>query len=205
MTRQTEVCAGFLEYADTHVGRLVDALEELGILGDALILYIIGDNGACAEGGLNGAFMITTSSNGGAEYETLEFWTEHLDVLGGPHAYNHYAVGWAHALCTPYQWTKQVASHNGGTRNGTIVHWPAKVTGTGDVRSQWHHVIDVAPTTLELAGIDERDTVNGVTQIPMQGVSFAYSLNDATADERHHTQYFELMGNRGIYHAAGRL
>jgi Sulfatase len=144
--------------------------------------------------------MITTASNGGAEYETPEFWTEQLDDLGGPHAYNHYAVGWAHALCTPYQWTKQVASHYGGTRNGTIVHWPAKVDGAGEVRSQWHHVIDVAPTILELAGIEEPDTVNGVTQIPMQGVSFAYSLNDATADERHHTQYFELMGNRGIYH-----
>jgi arylsulfatase A-like enzyme len=200
LRRQMEVYAGFLEYADTHVGRIVDALEELGVLEDTLVLYIIGDNGASAEGGLNGAFMITTASNGGAEYETPEFWTEHLDELGGPHAYNHYAVGWAHALCTPYQWTKQVASHYGGTRNGTIVHWPAKVDGKGEVRNQWHHVIDVAPTILELAGIEQPDTVNGVTQIPMQGVSFAYSLNDADADERHHTQYFELMGNRGIYH-----
>jgi arylsulfatase A-like enzyme len=106
LRRQMEVYAGFLEYADTRVGQIVDALEELGVLEETLILYIIGDNGASAEGGLNGAFMITTASNGGAEYETPEFWTEHLDELGGPHAYNHYSVGWAHAPCTPYQWPR---------------------------------------------------------------------------------------------------
>ena len=200
LARQMEVYAGFLEYADHHTGRVIDALEELGILDDTLVYYIIGDNGASAEGGPLGTFMITTTSNGGREYETVEFWNEHLDQLGGPHAYNHYAYGWAHALCTPYQWTKQVASHYGGTRNGTIVHWPAKISGSGETRHQWHHVIDVAPTILELAGIEEPHTVNGVTQIPMQGVSMAYSFDDAEADERHTTQYFELMGNRGIYH-----
>ena len=200
LRRQMEVYAGFLEYADTECGRVIDALEELGVLDDTLVLYIIGDNGASAEGGLNGAYMITTASNGGGEYETPEFWTEHLDDLGGPTAYNHYAVGWAHGLCAPYQWTKQVASHYGGTRNGTIVHWPARIAARGETREQWHHVIDVAPTILELAGIPEPDTVNGVTQIPIQGVSFAYTFDDEAAAERHHTQYFELMGNRGIYH-----
>jgi arylsulfatase A-like enzyme len=197
--RQMEVYAGFLEYADTQSGRVIDALDELGVLDDTLVIYIIGDNGASAEGGLKGTFMITTASNGGGEYETADFWREHLDDLGGPTAYNHYSVAWAHALCAPYQWTKQVASHYGGTRNGTIVHWPARIKGRGEVRNQWHHVIDVAPTILELAGIAEPDTVDGVTQIPMQGVSMAYSFDDATAEERHHTQYFELMGNRGIY------
>ena len=200
LSRQMEVYAGFLEYADHHTGRVIDALEELGILDDTLIYYIIGDNGASAEGGEFGTFMITTTANGGAELQTLDFWNEHLDKLGGPHAYNHYAYGWAHALCTPYQWTKQVASHYGGTRNGTIVHWPSKISGKGEVRNQWHHVIDVAPTILELADIAEPHTVNGVTQIPMQGVSMAYSFNEADAAERHVTQYFEMMGNRGIYH-----
>ncbi|ADB51484.1 arylsulfatase [Conexibacter woesei] len=200
LSRQMEVYAAFLEYADTECGRVLDALEELGVLDDTLVLYIIGDNGASAEGGLNGAYMITTASNGGGEYETPQFWQEHLSEVGGPRAYNHYSVAWAHALCAPYQWTKQVASHYGGTRNGTIVHWPARIRASGEVRTQWHHVIDVAPTILELAGIAEPDTVNGVTQVPMQGVSFAYSFDDADADERHHTQYFELMGNRGIYH-----
>jgi len=144
--------------------------------------------------------MLTTASNGGAEYETLDFWKEHLDEVGGPKAYNHYAVGWAHALCTPYQWTKQVASHYGGTRNGTIVHWPSHIQGQGQTREQWHHVIDIAPTILELAGIAEPHTVNGVTQVPMHGVSMAYSFNEAKAAERYVTQYFEIMGNRGIYH-----
>lgn len=199
LAHQMEVYAAFLEYADHHTGRVIDALEELGVLDDTLVYFIIGDNGASAEGGINGAFMLTTASNGGAEYETAAFWKQHLDEVGGPKAYNHYAVGWAHALCTPYQWTKQVASHYGGTRNGTIVHWPARIAG-GELRSQWHHVIDVAPTILDLAGLAQPHTVNGVTQVPMHGVSMAYTFNDAEADERHLTQYFEIMGNRGIYH-----
>lgn len=170
------------------------------ILEETLVYYIIGDNGASAEGGLNGAFMITTASNGGAEIENIDFWKSHVDEIGGPTAYNHYAVAWAHAMCTPYQWTKQVASHYGGTRNGTIVHWPSGITGKGEVREQWHHVIDVAPTILDLAGLAQPHTVNGVTQVPMHGVSMAYSFNEAGAPERHKTQYFEIMGNRGIYH-----
>jgi len=123
-----------------------------------------------------------------------------LDKLGGPESYNHYAVGWAHALDTPYQWTKQVASHWGGTRNGTIVHWPKGIKGKGEIRSQFHHVIDVAPTILEAIGIPEPIFVNGVQQRPIEGVSMLYSFNDAKAAERHETQYFEMFGNRGIYH-----
>ncbi|WP_292765769.1 arylsulfatase [Microbacterium sp. UBA3486] len=200
LAHQMEVYAAFLEYADFHTGRVIDALEEQDILDETLVYYIIGDNGASAEGGINGAYMLTTASNGGGQFETVEFWNEHLDKVGGPEAYNHYSVAWAHAMCTPYQWTKQVASHYGGTRNGTIVHWPSAIEGSGEVRHQWHHVIDLAPTVLDVAGLAEPHTVNGVTQIPMHGVSMAYSFNAPDADERHVTQYFELMGNRGIYH-----
>jgi hypothetical protein len=124
----------------------------------------------------------------------------HLDEFGGPNSYNHYAVGWAHALDTPYQWTKQVASHWGGTRNGTIVHWPAKIQAKGEVRTQFTHVIDVAATVLDIAGLPEPTIVNGVQQMPLQGVSMAYSFDAAGAAERHETQYFEMFGNRGIYH-----
>jgi arylsulfatase len=123
-----------------------------------------------------------------------------LDKLGGPESYNHYAVGWAHAMNTPYQWTKQVASHWGGTRNGTIVHWPNGIEGKGELRSQFHHVIDVAPTILEAAGLPEPISVNGVQQMPIEGVSMLYTFNDASAAERRETQYFEMFGNRGIYH-----
>ena len=123
-----------------------------------------------------------------------------LDKLGGPESYNHYAVGWAHAMDTPYQWTKQVASHWGGTRNGTIVHWPKGIKAKGEMRWQFHHVIDVAPTILEAAGLPEPVSVNGVQQRPIEGVSMLYSFNDAKAAERHETQYFEMFGNRGIYH-----
>ncbi|MCS5736340.1 arylsulfatase [Herbiconiux daphne] len=200
LAHQMEVYAAFLEYADFHTGRVIDSLEEQGILDDTLVYYIIGDNGASAEGGINGAYMLTTASNGGAEFETVEFWNEHLDKVGGPVAYNHYSVAWAHAMCTPYQWTKQVASHYGGTRNGTIVHWPSQIEASGEVRNQWHHVIDIAPTVLDVARLAEPHTVNGVTQIPMHGVSMAYSFNAPDAADRHTTQYFELMGNRGIYH-----
>jgi arylsulfatase len=125
---------------------------------------------------------------------------ERLDDFGGPDSYNHYAVGWAHAMCTPYQWTKQVASHWGGTRNGTIVHWPAGIKAKGEVRSQFAHVIDVAPTVLEAAGLPAPTFVDGVQQKPIEGVSMAYSFDDAGAAERRTTQYFEMFCNRGIYH-----
>jgi arylsulfatase len=200
LARQMEVYAGFLEYADHHVGRLIDALKKINQLDNTLIYYIIGDNGASAEGTLQGTYNELIPFNGAAALETPEFLMSKLDKLGGPESYNHYAVGWAHALNTPYQWTKQVASHWGGTRNGTIVHWPKGIKGKGEVRSQFHHVIDVAPTILELAGLPEPLYVNGVQQHPIEGVSMAYSLNDAAAAERHETQYFEMFGNRGIYH-----
>ena len=200
LRRQMEVYAGFLEHADHHVGRLVDALADLGVLEDTLVYYIIGDNGASAEGTLNGTFNEMINFNGAAALETPEFLMARLDDLGGPDSYNHYAVGWAHAMDTPYQWTKQVASHWGGTRNGTVVHWPKGIAAKGELRPQFCHVIDVAPTVLEAAGLPEPVSVNGIQQQPLHGVSMAYAFADAGAAERHETQYFEMFGNRGIYH-----
>ena len=200
LRRQMEVYAGFLEYTDHHIGRLLDGLQKLNILDDTLVYYIIGDNGASAEGTLNGAYNEMANFNGLAALETPEFLMARYDKLGGPESYNHYAVGWAHAMNTPYQWTKQVASHWGGTRNGTIVHWPNGIKAKGEIRSQFHHVIDIAPTILEAAGLPEPVSVNGVQQRPIEGVSLLYSFDDAKAAERHETQYFEMFGNRGIYH-----
>ncbi|GAA4760522.1 arylsulfatase [Actinomycetospora chibensis] len=200
LERQVEVYAGFLEHTDHHVGRLVDALEEIGALENTLVYYIIGDNGASAEGTVNGAFNEMANFNGLAAIETPEFMAAMKDKLGTKEAYNHYAVGWAWAMCSPYQWTKQVASHWGGTRNGTIVHWPAGISSRGGTRSQFCHVIDVAPTVLEAAGIPEPDFVNGVQQSPIEGTSMVYSFDQADAPERHDLQYFEMAGNRGIYY-----
>jgi len=200
LARQMEVYAGFLSHTDQNVGRLIDALEDLGVLNDTLIYVIIGDNGASAEGSLQGTFNELVTITGFGHLETPEFLRERLDKFGGPEAYNHYAVGWAHAMDTPYQWTKQIASHFGGTRNGTIVHWPRGIKARGEIRSQFHHVIDVAPTILEAAGLPEPIMVNGVQQRPIEGVSMVYSFSDPKAEERHETQYFEMMGNRGIYH-----
>ena len=200
LARQMEVYAGFLEHTDHHIGRLVDALDDLGVLDNTLVYYIIGDNGASAEGTPNGCFNELMALNGAAALETVEFMAERIDKFGTPEAYNHYAVGWAHAMDTPYQWTKQVASHWGGTRNGTIVHWPNGIQASGEVRDQFHHVIDVAPTVLEAAGLPEPKTVHGVAQRPIEGVSMRYAFDDAGAAERHETQYFEMFCNRGIYH-----
>ena len=133
LARQMEIYAGFLEQADHQVGRVVDAIAELEILDDTLIYLIIGDNGASAEGTLNGCFNEMTTLNGMPGIETTEFLVSKIDDFGTPKAYNHYAVGWAHALCAPYQWTKQVASHWGGTRNGTIVHWPNGMKDKGEI------------------------------------------------------------------------
>jgi arylsulfatase A-like enzyme len=199
LSRQMEVYAGFLEHTDHHVGRLVDALEDLGILEDTLVYYIVGDNGASAEGTPNGCFNELAVLNGAAGLETTEFMVSKIEQFGTPDAYNHYAVGWAHAMDTPYQWTKQVASHWGGTRNGTIVHWPKGIDAKGEVRSQFHHVIDVAPTVLDAAGLPEPTTVHGVKQKPIEGVSMRYAFDDAEAAEGRETQYFEMFCNRGIY------
>ena len=200
LRRQMEVYAAFLEFADHHIGRLLDALEDLEILDDTLVFYIIGDNGASAEGTMNGTYNEMINFNGAAELETPEFLMSHLDDWSGTDSYPHYSVGWAHALDTPYQWTKQVASHFGGTRNGTIVHWPNGFDAKDEIRTQFGHVIDVAPTVLEAAGLAEPTFVHGVQQTPMQGVSMRYSFDEAGAGERHETQYFEMFGNRGIYH-----
>jgi arylsulfatase A-like enzyme len=199
LSRQMEVYAGFLEHTDHHVGRLVDALDDLGVLEDTLVYYIVGDNGASAEGTPTGCFNELVVLNGAAGVETVDFMRARIDDFGTAAAYNHYAVGWAHAMDTPYQWTKQVASHWGGTRNGTIVHWPKGIQANGEVRTQFHHVIDVAPTVLEAAGLPEPKIVNGVEQRPIEGVSMRYCFDDAAAAERRETQYFEMFCNRGIY------
>ncbi|WP_454041608.1 arylsulfatase [Cellulosimicrobium sp. Marseille-Q8652] len=200
LSRQMEVYAAFLEHTDHHVGRFVDTLEELGVLEDTLVYYVIGDNGASAEGTVNGAFNEMANFNGMAALETPEFMRSKMDDFGSPASYNHYAVGWAWAMNSPLQWTKQVASHWGGTRNGTIVHWPRRIAERGGLRSQFTHVVDVAPTVLEAAGIPEPTMVNGVLQSPMEGTSMLYAFEDADGPERHDLQYFEMFGNRGIYH-----
>jgi arylsulfatase A-like enzyme len=200
LARQMEVYAGFLEHTDFQVGRVIDALADLGVLDDTLIYAIIGDNGASAEGTPHGCFNELIMLNGAVGLETTEFLTSRIGDFGTPKAYNHYAVGWAHAMDTPYQWTKQVASHWGGTRNGTIVRWPAGIKARGEVRSQFHHVIDVAPTILEAAGLPHPTFVHGVQQAPIEGVSMAYSFDEPGAPGQHETQYFEMFVNRGIYH-----
>jgi arylsulfatase len=200
LERQMEVYAGFLEHADHNVGRVIDTIEDLGILDDTIIYYIIGDNGASAEGTINGAFNEMANFNGMAFLETPEFMLSKIDELGSPSSYNHYAVGWAWAMCAPFQWTKQVASHWGGTRNGTIVHWPNGIDEKGGLRSQFTHVIDVAPTILEAAGLPEPTFVNGVQQSPLEGTSMLYTFREPDAAERHDLQYFEMFANRGIYH-----
>jgi len=199
LAREMEIYAAFLEYADHHVGRVIDSLADLGIQDDTLIYYVIGDNGASAEGSLIGAFNDKTAAEA-PDLATPELLIQHIDDLGSPRANNHYAVGWAHAMDTPYQWTKQVASHFGGTRNGAIIHWPKRIRAKGELRTQFHHVIDVAPTILEAAGLPAPSFVNGVMQEPLHGVSMMYSFDDAKAPERHETQYFEMVCNRGIYH-----
>jgi arylsulfatase len=165
-----------------------------------LVYYIIGDNGASAEGTPNGSFNELMMLNGVSSIETPEFLASRIDKFGTPEAYNHYAVGWAHAMDTPYQWTKQVASHWGGTRNGTIVHWPARIQARGEIRAQFSHVIDVAATVLDAAGLPEPTFVHGVQQIPLQGRSMLPTFDDAAAPEFRETQYFEMFVNRGIYH-----
>jgi arylsulfatase len=196
--RLMETYAGFAEHTDVQVGRLVSALEETAAIEDTLFIYIAGDNGASAEGGLDGTFNELKALNGVSE--TTDDVLPHLDDIGSPKAFNHYPVGWAHAMNSPYQWTKQVASHWGGTRTGAVIHWPNGIKANGEVRQQFHHVIDVVPTILEAAGLPEPYSVNGIAQKPIEGVSMNYSFDDASAADRHTTQYFEMFGNRGIYH-----
>ena len=195
--RQMEVYAGFGEYCDHEIGRLFDAIGEIGQLDNTLIFYIIGDNGTSAEGGMSGMFNEMTYFNGVAE--TVQEMLKHYDDWGGPGTYPHMAAGWAVAGDTPFMWTKQIPSNYGGTRNGMIVSWPKRIKATNQVRSQWHHVIDVAPTVLEAASLPEPKSVNGTVQSPIEGVSMVYTFDKSDAKSTHKTQYFEIMGNRAIY------
>ena len=197
-TRQVEVFAGFAEHTDHEIGRLVNALQDLGELDNTLFIYIAGDNGASAEGGMNGMFNEMTYFNG--VKETVEDQLKHLDQWGNPETYPHMAAGWAVAFDAPFMWTKQIASNFGGTRNGMVIHWPKGIQAKNELRSQFHHVIDIAPTILEAAHLPEPKIVNGTPQTPIEGVSLLYSFNDAQAKDRHLTQYFEIFGNRAIYH-----
>jgi arylsulfatase len=196
--RQMEVYAGFGEYCDHEIGRLFDAIGETGQLDNTLVFYILGDNGTSAEGGMSGMFSEMTYFNN--VEETVQEMLAHYDEWGGPSTYPHMAAGWAVASDTPFEWTKQIPSNYGGTRNGLIVSWPKRVKAGSQVRSQWHHVIDVAPTVLEAAGLPEPTSVNGTIQEPIEGVSMLYTFNDPQATSLHTTQYFEIFGNRAIYH-----
>jgi arylsulfatase len=196
-TRQMEIFAGFGEYTDTEIGRLVQAVEQTGQMDNTLIFYIIGDNGTSAEGGMSGVFNEMTYFN--RVPESVQDILKHYDELGGPMSYPHMAAGWAVAGDTPFTWTKQVASSFGGTRNGMVIHWPKRIKAKGEVRTQFHHVIDIAPTVLEAAELPEPKVVNGTEQVPIEGVSMVYTFANAKATSRHYVQYFEMMGNRAIY------
>ena len=198
--RQMEVYAGYFEYTDHQIGRIVDAIDQTGQLDNTLIIYIAGDNGASAEGSLVGTANEIMNLNG--LDPTVEQSMKFYDEWGGPETSPHYAVGWAWAMDTPFQWNKQIASHLGGIRNPMVVSWPAKIKDNGGLRTQFHHVNDVAPTILDLLGVEQPKKFNGIEQKPMEGVSFAYTFADdaAKAPDQKTTQYFEMMGNRGIYH-----
>ncbi len=197
-SRQAEVFAGYMEHTDHHIGRLVSALDDLDAMDDTLFIYIAGDNGTSAEGLTNGTFNENTMFNN--VEERVEDLLPKLDEWGGPLGYVHMAAGWAVAFDAPFAWAKQVASDFGGTRNGMVVHWPGGIDSSGEIREQFHHVIDIAPTILEVSGLPEPTHVHGIEQIPMAGTSIAYSFDNAKAPGQHTTQYFEMFGNRAIYH-----
>ncbi len=192
-----EVYAAALSHADYEMGRIIDAIDQLGERDNTLVIYIQGDNGASAEGGPNGLLNEMTFFN--AIPEDFKEVVRRMDELGGPNTFNHYPIGWAHAMDTPFQWTKQIASHFGGTRNGLVISWPARIKDVGGIRTQFHHVIDIYPTILEAVGVPSPSVLNGVPQKPVEGVSMAYSFDDAKAPSRRRTQYFEMLGNRAIY------
>jgi arylsulfatase len=196
--RQMEIFAGFAEHTDAEVGRLMQALEERGELENTIFFYIVGDNGSSAEGGMIGMYNENTYFNG--VMETLDMQMNKFDQLGTEETYNHFAAGWAVAGNTPFTWAKQVASNFGGTRNGMVVSWPAGIKSKNEVRSQFHHVIDVAPTIYEASNIPAPKMVNGIEQRPLEGVSMLYSFDNAKAPDTRTTQYFEIAGNRAIYH-----
>ena len=196
-SRQAEVFAGFMEMTDYEVGRLVDAIAEIDELDNTLFIFVAGDNGTSAEGGMVGMYNEMTYFNG--VEEKVEDLLPLMDDWGLENTFPHMAAGWAVAFDAPFTWTKQVASDFGGTRNGLIIHYPQGITEKNGMRTQFTHVVDIAPTVLEAAGLPEPKVVNGVPQIPMNGVSLAYSFNDAKAAERHTIQYFEMFGNRALY------
>ena len=194
--RMMEVYAAAVAQSDHEIGRILDSLEQSGQLDNTLVIYIEGDNGASGEGTLQGT---TNELGGNLEPESMAFKLSMLDQLGSDRTYNHYPVGWAIAMDTPFQWCKQVASHFGGTQNGIAISWPKAIKARGEIRPQFHHVIDIVPTILEAVGIKAPETVNGVQQKPIEGVSMSYAFADASAPSRHTTQYFEITGNRGMY------
>jgi arylsulfatase A-like enzyme len=196
-TRQMEVYAGFAEQTDYEAGRLISTIKELGVLDNTVIIFIAGDNGASAEGQMNGMFSEMTYFSGVPE--TVPDMLKHYEDWGGPSTYPHFSAGWAVAMDAPFSYTKQVASDFGGTRNGMIIQWPAGIKAKGEVRSQFGHVIDIAPTVYEITKIPAPTSVNGIIQDPIEGTSLAYTFNAAGASEQHKVQYFEMFGNRGIY------
>jgi arylsulfatase len=195
---QMEVFAAYGEFTDHYAGELIKAIEKSGHLDNTLVFYVAGDNGASAEGGFNGLFNEMSYFNGVPE--SVQGILKRYNELGGPNSYGHYAAGWAVAGGTPYAWTKQVASDYGGTKNGMAVHWPKGIKAKGELRSQFHHVIDIAPTILEAAGLPEPKEVNGTAQTPIEGASMLYTFGDSKAKSHHDTQYFEIFANRSIYH-----
>ena len=197
--RQAEVFAAYLDMTDQETGRLIQAIDDMGELDNTLIFYIAGDNGTSAEGLMNGLYNEMTYFNSEPLGSDVDFMMQHYDAWGDPTTYPHMAAGWAVCFDSPFMWTKQVASNYGGTRNGLVVHWPAGIKAAGEIRTQWHHVIDVVPTVLEACKLPQPRIVNGVPQRPIEGVSMVYSFDNAGAPDRHQVQYFEMFGNRGIY------
>ena len=196
--RLMEAYAGFLAHTDAQVARLITELEELGIFDDTLFVYITGDNGSSGEGTEHGAWSAPAFQNGLPE--DPEWLLEHIEDFGSVNCENHFNAAWAWALDSPFQWMKQVASHFGATRNGMALSWPHRIQAHGELRTQFHHIIDIAPTILEAAGIVEPTEVNGVTQQPIEGVPMGYTFDDPSAPSTRETQYFEILGNRAVYH-----
>ena len=197
-SRLMEVFAGFLAHTDAQIGRVLDALEQMGEMDNTLFMYITGDNGASAEGTIHGAWSAPSFQNGIPE--DPEWLLDHMDDFGTARCENHYNLAWAWALDSPFQWMKQVASHFGGTRNAMAVQWPARISDAGGLRTQFHHVVDVMPTLLAAAGVAMPTAVNGLQQLPVDGVSMLYAMDGADGASTRTTQYFEMFGNRAIYH-----
>jgi arylsulfatase len=195
--RQMKVFAGFAEHTDHEIGRMVDYLQSIGQLDNTIVVYIAGDNGSSAEGGAYGTANETAALN--SSPGTVDQMLALYDEWGGPNTFPHFAMGWAWAGNAPYPWVKQIAGHLGGSRTGMAVSWPNGIKDRGAIRSQFYHVIDVAPTILEAANIPQPKKVNGFEQKPMDGVSMMASFRDAKAPENHLTQYFDVFGNRGVY------